>query len=291
MIWPPWLALTVLWLLMAMLSLTLIGAGRWTLSERRRLVALRASRHCMTAQHKTVTHYDLSELEGLPAPVQRYFRAALTDGQPVVTAVRIQQVGSINMSATGEQWMSFTARQHVTTQSPGFLWDAKVSWWADATVRVVDGYVAGNGLLHAAILGLVPVANTSGGGEIARGEFMRFFAEAPWYPTALLPSQGVRWAAVDSHSARATLVDGTLELTVLFRFHENDLVASVRAEARGGLVGKRIVMKPWECSLSQYKRRNGMMVPLMGEAAWVEPAGPKAYFVGQVTELSYEFAA
>lgn len=40
-------------------------------------------------------------------------------------------------------------------------------------------------------------------GEVAQGELMRFFAEAAWYPTALLPSQGVRWQAVDDTSARA----------------------------------------------------------------------------------------
>ena len=31
--------------------------------------------------------------------------------------------------------------------------------------------------------------------ELQQGEFMRYFMEALWYPTALLPSQGVRWEA------------------------------------------------------------------------------------------------
>ena len=50
-----------------------------------------------------------------------------------------------------------------------------------------------------------------------------------WYPTALLPSQGVRWAAVDDQSAQATLVDGQLALNLLFRFDEAGLIASVHA--------------------------------------------------------------
>jgi hypothetical protein len=41
-----------------------------------------------------------------------------------------------------------------------------------------------------------------GTGEIAEGQLMGFFAEAAWYPTALLPGQGVRWEAVDDSSAR-----------------------------------------------------------------------------------------
>ena len=75
-------------------------------------------------------------------------------------------------------------------------------------VHVVDSYIAGKGLVRAAMLGLF-TADMVGGGVMARGEFMRFFAETPWYPTALLPSQGVQWAAVDGTSANATIVDGS----------------------------------------------------------------------------------
>jgi hypothetical protein len=65
-------------------------------------------------------------------------------------------------------------------------------------VRVHDAYVAGEGVLNARVLGLVSVVDMRGTGEVAEGELMRFFAEAAWYPTALLPSQGVRWQAVDA---------------------------------------------------------------------------------------------
>ena len=135
------------------------------------------------------------------------------------------------------------------------------------------------------------MADVSGGGEIARGEFMRFFAEAPWYPTALLPSQGVKWEAVDDSSANATIVDGPLTLTLLFRFNEADLIESFRAEARGALIDNEMVMAPWEGRWSNYKRCGGMMVPLTGEVAWVGPERPRPYFKGTVTALDYEFGA
>jgi hypothetical protein len=62
-------------------------------------------------------------------------------------------------------------------------------------VRVHDAYVAGEGRLHATLLALITLADLRGTREMAEGELMRFLAEAPWYPTALLPSQGVRWEA------------------------------------------------------------------------------------------------
>ena len=72
-------------------------------------------------------------------------------------------------------------------------------------VLVHDAYIAGEEFLQADLLGLVTLADIRDTSEAAQGEQMRFLAEAAWYPTALLPSQGVRWEAIDDLSARATL--------------------------------------------------------------------------------------
>jgi hypothetical protein len=261
------------------------GTYHWRAGIRDLLIGLDAARTPMAP--KIV---DFRELEDLPVPVQRYFRAVLKEGQPMIAAATVELTGTFNMSATDEQWKPFTSRQRVVTRRPGFLWDAQISMLPGLTVRVVDGYIAGKGLLHAAILGLFTVADVSGDREIDRGEFMRFFAEVAWYPTALLPSQGVRWEALDDRSAHATIVDGPLALTLLFRFSDAGLIDSFRAEARGGIVGKEMVMAPWEGSWSNYQTRDGMTVPFNGEVAWIRPEGRKSYFRGAVTSLTYEFS-
>jgi hypothetical protein len=282
----------ILWLGLALgaiaalaIGLGFWGAARWADSLRRLRARLEDGR-----VPPTITRYDARELDGLPAPVQRYFRAVLTDGLPIITAVSFEMAGSFNLSATGEQWKAFTSRQQVSIHRPGFVWDARIAMLPGLTVRVVDGYIAGRGLLRAAIMGLFTVAEQSGDGEIARGEFMRYFAEMVWYPTALLPSQGVRWAGLDAHSANATFTDGPLTLTLLFRFNDAGLIESFRAEARGGMVGKEMVMAPWEGSFSDYQMRDGMTVPTFGEVAWLRPDGRKPYFRGTVTALSYAFS-
>jgi hypothetical protein len=242
------------------------------------------------AQPPSPPRYDSRELEGLPAPVQRYFRAALTDGQPLITAATIDLAGIFNLSATGEQWKLFTSKQRVVTRRPGFLWDARIAMLPGLPVRVVDSYIAGQGLLHAAVLGLFTVADIHGGGEIARGEFMRYLAEAAWYPTALLPSQGVCWQAVDGTSANATITDGPLTLTLLFRFNDAGLIESFRAEARGAMVGKDVLMLPWEGNWSNYQTQGGLTVPFTGEVVWIRPEGRKPYFRGTVSALRHEFS-
>ena len=292
MMWLTWAGPAVFLLAAAAAGASTYGAKRWagkTLALARGLDRARA-RAGAGVGPPPPTRYNPRELEGLPAPVQRYFRTVLRVGQPVIAGATIDLTGTFNMSARGEQWKPFTSRQRVVTHRPGFLWDAQISMLPGLKVRVVDSYIAGTGLLHAALLGLYTLADMRGGGEIARGEFMRYFAEAPWYPTALLPCQGVRWEALDDRSANATMVDGPFTLTLLFRFNDAGLIDSFRAESRGGAVaGKEMVMLRWEGRFSNYQKRDGMTVPFAGEVAWMRPEGRKPYFIATVTALTYEF--
>lgn len=285
MTWLTWLFLIVAALALIFVGLTAVGGMRWTGATQAILARLEAKR-----LPAAPARYDPREIEGLPAPVQRYFSTVLTPGQAIVTAATLEHTGRFNLSATGEQWKPFTSRQRVIVQRPGFLWDARIAMAPGVSVRVHDSYADGEGLLHAAVFGLFSVADLRGGGELARGELMRFFAEAAWYPTALLPSQGVRWTAVDGHSAKATLTDGALSITLLFRFDASGLMTSMRAEARGRIVGNEVSSAPWEGTWANHQRVDGMTVPLSGEVAWLLPEGRKTYWRGTVTSLNHEWS-
>jgi len=285
-----WLGIILGALVVIAIGLRAVGASRWARMIRTHTTQIESGSVDARGRLPSPARFDPRELEGLPAPVQRYFRAVLEDGQPIISAATLEMTGTMNMSATGEQWKPFTSRQQVVTRKPGFLWDAEVAMFPGLPAHVEDSYIAGHGRLIAKVFGLFTVADSQGTGEIARGELMRYFAESPWYPTALLPSQGVRWQAVDDACANATLVDGPITLTLLFRFNDAGLIASVRAESRGAGVGKDgvMVMLPWDCALSDYQPQGGMLIPMTGEAAWVRPEGRKVYFVGRVKKLSYE---
>jgi hypothetical protein len=285
MYWIKWLLLFVGILVAALVALTLYGASRWNEATRALVARLEAARMPPAA-----ARYDLRELEGLPPPVQRYFRAVLKQGQPVITSVVVQHTGTFNMGENKEQWKPFTSTQQVTTRRPGFVWDGRVAILPGVAVHVHDAYVAGEGILHPAIAGLFTLIDLRGTTDVAQGELMRFFAEAAWYPTALLPSQGVRWEAVDERSARATLTDGAISLTLLFTFDGHDLIESIRAQARGRTVGKTIVMTPWEGRWTNYQTQSGMRVPMTGEVAWLTPEGRKPYWRGTITSVNYTFA-
>ena len=280
-----WLIVVIVVLALAVIALTRYGAARWqarTETLQARLAAARAPLAPKT--------FDPRELDALPPPVQRYFRTVLKDGQPLVAAVRVEHVGEFNMSESGEQWKPFTSTQRVITRRPGFIWDARMPMFPGLAVHVHDAYVDGEGILHAELLGLLPVMDMHGTPEVARGELMRFFAEAAWYPTALLPSQGVDWQAIDGRSAQATLRDGDVELTMTFQFDQAGLICSARAEDRGRAVGGTVVPTPWEGRWENYERRDGMLIPAAGEVAWLLPEGRKPYWRGRIAAIEYEFA-
>ena len=147
-------------------------------------------------------------------------------------------------------------------------------------------------MLHPALLGLFTLADLRVTGTLAQGELMRFYAEAACYPTALLPSQGVRWTPVSETSAQATVDDGGVAVSLIFTFGADGLIESVRAEARGRTVGGQMVMRPWEGRWFDYQVQDGMRVPMAGEVAWLLPpeeGGRKPYWRGTTTVLRYEF--
>jgi hypothetical protein len=231
--------------------------------------------------------YDSTEIEGFPTPVQRFFKTVLKDGQAIVTMVKLTQQGLFNMSETEDKWSPFTATQLAIAQRPGFDWDARIQMAPGVNAFVHDTYLLGEGILHASLFGLFTVAKMHGAPENNQGELLRFFAEAPWYPTALLPSQGVRWEAIDDTSARATLTDGATTVSLVFEFNPEG-AATMRAEAR---YRDKLTAMPWCGRFWEYSVRNGMLIPLEGEVGWEYPEGIRLYFKGKITEINYEFAS
>jgi hypothetical protein len=97
---------------------------------------------------------------------------------------------------------------------------------------------------------------------------------------------------MDERSARATIADGELTVTLTFRFADDGTMAGVYAQARGRTVGTPVVLlTPWEGVWSDPQPRAGMVVPMKGEVAWLTPEGRKPYWRGAVRSVAYGFAA
>jgi hypothetical protein len=262
----------------------LLGAWRWQNKSDQYRAALIASQQTITP-----ANYNSQILEGLPLPVQKYFRAVLKDGQAKLKSGQISTEGFFLLDADKNKWVPFTATQMFIANPPAFDWNARMPMMPGMNVYVQDAYAKGEGVLHAALFGLINLANLRGTADVAQGELMRYLAEAVWMPTVLLPSKNLRWEAIDDNKARATLIDGAVSVSIEFRFNAEGLVESIFAPARSRTAGKDSVPTPWQGRFWNYQIHNGMRVPTEGEITWLLPAGPLPYWRGKVAKIEYEF--
>ena len=228
--------------------------------------------------------YSASELAGLPAPVVRYFDFALTPGQRLVRRARVEQRGEFALQP-GE-WRRMRATQTFWVGPPAFVWDASIAMLPGIDVRVRDGYLGGSASMKASVAGLVSVLDQADTPGLPEGALVRYLAEAPLIPTALLPSAGVVWTAVDDSTARATISDAGISVAVTVQFAASGEITGIAADRYRDVNGVG-VLTPFRGEWSSYRRVDGMMVPTAGEAGWLLPEGAHDFWRAELTAFEF----
>jgi hypothetical protein len=281
-----------MWITVSLIALGVIAAGLVAILLINRL---RLDRHnaglvaelLSRARPSSGVVFTHEDLKGLPEPVQIYLKKAIPEGHPYVNTVRLHQTGAFRMGDQTSPWKPFAAKQYFTVNPPGFVWDANIQMAPLVSARVVDMYQDGQGALRAKVASTLSVVDAQGRAELDAGELMRYLAEALWFPTALLPGQGVEWVPIDDHSARATIEDRGTRVSLLFYFNSRHEVERVYAEARGREVDGRYEPIPWTGYWSNYQTRDGLLIPLDGEVEWNLPEGDLAYWRGHVDDIEF----
>lgn len=226
--------------------------------------------------------YREGDLEGLPAPVQRYLDNVLVDGVAYAQRVTVHQSGTFRLAPDeSAPWKPLTATQHFRTDPPGFVYDASIDVLPGVPVRVVDTYLDGEGSLTGKLLSTVAVTRARPGPALDEGELLRYLGEAVWFPTALVD---VDWEAIDDDSARATIESGGETASLVFQFEDGE-VHSVHTEGR--YRQETDDYAPWTGRFSDYQWRNGRRIPLAAEAEWDGP-GDGRYWRAEITDIEHE---
>ncbi|RLM59874.1 hypothetical protein DVK02_00810 [Halobellus sp. Atlit-31R] len=223
----------------------------------------------------------------MPPPVERYVRSALAERKRAVDSVVLRQAGQVRTGDADSPWRPFTATQYVTTDPPGFLWDAAVRFAPLVSVRVRDLYVGGDGSASVSLAGAIPLDGAEASPELNEAELMRYLAEAVWYPTALLPRAGVTWSAIDDETAAATIECGGVSASLTFTF-DGDEVRTVHSDGRYRRVDGRYERTPWTGHWRAYEMRNGFRVPTEGDVVWHLPDGDLHAWHGRLEEVSHD---
>ena len=253
-------------------ALGIVLARAWAARQLRRDV-----QGLFAAAHAPAQTYHEAQLAGLPAPVQRYFRHVLTEGQPYLRGLRLRHGGQFKTDLK-KDWIAITGEQYITANPPGFIWQGTTRWFVAR-----DEFVAGRGRLDVRLLGAVPIAGGTGP-AYDQDELLRWLVESTWLPTALLPSDHLAWTALDDHSARLTLTHRGHSVSCRVRFNEQNEIAEAEAPRQMDEATQR----PWLCHFEQYRRWHGVLIPTVGEAIWIIDGQPQPYARFVVRELDYE---
>lgn len=225
----------------------------------------------------------------LPPPVARFFARVLAPGQRLVRLARVTHAGEFALRPN--EWKPFTSRQLFSVHPRGFVWDARIRFLPLVPMLVRDSYIAGTGSMLGALGGVVPLAHVEGTEAVASGALLRYLAESAWFPTALLPGEGVNWSAIDDSTARATLTDAGTTVWMDVRFHASGGIARVSA-IRERAVDGTSVPTPWEGAFSsELLTVDGMKIPASGEVSWLLREGRHTYWRARITDATYEYQA
>ncbi len=233
---------------------------------------------------------DFSRLKGLPRPVQQYFRMALKDGQQYIHMAKIEQEGELTTAPEAEKFLPFTATQHVNAIDPGFAWNAKIYMAPILHIRVVDSYLDGKAGGKVILQSAFTVDSQKGTDRLNSGALYRYLAEGAWYPTALLPENGVTWTAIDENRALATLSDSGITVSVECSFNDAGELVKIYTTERYGHFDGEYRQYPWEGHFSNYVEKDGMMIPSRGQVGWHLPEGFWLFWKGQIQEVTYPCA-
>jgi hypothetical protein len=238
----------------------------------------------VSAEPETVSG---ESFEKLPAPVERYLRLVLKQGQPVIRFAEIEQEGEFFLNGG---WIPFRATEYFSTRPAGLVWDASMALNFFINVNVLDSLIDGKGSLRAKVLDLVTIADAKDSEELDAAAWQRFLAEAPWFPTALVPGENLSWSEADGNRAFATRRRAAgADVSLEFRFNEAGEVAEVFSPARFREIDGRFEPTPWLGKFRNYEDFDGMLIPTAAEVGWLLPEGEQIYWKGRIVDARFRF--
>jgi hypothetical protein len=258
-----------------------IGIGIWSFdtmakSELETFVAP------VTSEKKVITKEMLS---GLPPIVQKWLERSNVIGKEIIYSVHLKQIGEMR-TAPDSKWMPVEAEQWCKTEKPGFIWIADVKFAPGIHLAGRDKYGNGKGNMLIKLLYLIPIADAKGT-ETDQGAMVRYLAEIIWFPSAAL-NDYIQWEQIDSTTAKATMTNGGITASGLFKFDANGDVISFEAkryyDRKGGAT-----LEDWFIQIepNSYKEFEGVRIPAKSTVTWKLKEGDFIWYKPEIADIHY----
>lgn len=230
--------------------------------------------------------FDPYMVDGLPEPARRWLLRSIAPGTPLCYTARLSMRGSIRLKPDAGA-IPMKAEQ-ILAPPRGFIWKAHVG---KGLMRIsgFDRWARGTGMVRWWLYGLVPVVKGEGN-DVDRSAAGRLAGEAMLVPASLLPGNGVRWEAIDDHSARFFMTVGNEEIATTIETDEEGRLKRVsirrwKDDAGNGKPGyARFDVDHW----GGERTFDGYTIPTRFRAGWqLGDPGEYPFFYAAIDEISY----
>jgi hypothetical protein len=231
------------------------------------------------AQSKNISDqfFHKGQLDGLPEPVQRYFKHILKEGQPYISYARIKHDGQFKTDLE-KGWIDIKGEQYATTEKPGFIWKGTTSMFVAR-----DMYISGKGRLIATLFSVYNVVDAKGE-KYNEGELLRWLGESVLYPTNFLPNERLQWFPIDSKTAKLTF--NYKGLSLFFKITFNEIGEITEMETKRYMGDKDL--ETWVIKATNYKELNNVLIPTAFDVIWRLDKGDFSYAKFNVTQVEYD---
>jgi len=223
----------------------------------------------------------------LPDRIREFALRADARPDDLARSISFSQSAEMQLGA-GKPWQAFQARQIVACGEPGFLWQARQMLWFLPKFQVVDAFVAGQGSLTVRLLGLFRIVHATGP-ALSHDEALRYLAELPLTPDAMLGNPDIKWRALESDWVEASMLVGEKRAVVRFGFDVSGDIVEMRADSRATTDNAGSPARyPWLGFFRSYRRVGPRRIPTELEVGYIRPDGYRAYFQARITGYEAE---
>ena len=220
--------------------------------------------------------FQYDQLTGLPAPVQRYFKHVLQEGQSYISCIRLTHNGEFK-TGLDKDWIKITGEHYATTEKPGFIWKGTTTMFT-----AQDMYTRDKGRLVVSLFSLYTIVDATGE-KYDQGELLRWLGESILYPTNFLPSERLKWFAIDDSHARLIFKYNGISLFFIITFNEIGEVTQMETKR----YMDEVHLETWIINPTNYKEMNDVIIPCNFEVLWRLEKGDFSYARFNIQTVSF----
>lgn len=221
----------------------------------------------------------------LPKPVQNYLIYTKVVGRDKVYSYRATFGGTMK-SDKNKDWMDVTVKQYSFVDNLTRLFFIKAKMLG---LPVVGLHFCRDAIAQMVIkvAGLITVVNGRGE-EMNKAETVTVLNDMCLLAPATLIDERIQWQQVDALTVKATFRNKGYTISALLHFNDDGRLINFESDDRYySPSGNTFESAKWSTPITEYKERNGFLLPSYAEAVWSFPKEDFTYIRFHIQDIEY----